>query len=113
MGVRLFGNRVHVWCLAGIDYKMPELGSDDLVMGSGLCPWSLIVVLHVLLNLGIEAALMCHDSLKLPNCARNPHVGSSISVVKVPYATVGSHRDDSDRIPMKIGCAEDEVAKKA
>ncbi|KAI5648888.1 hypothetical protein M9H77_34893 [Catharanthus roseus] len=31
---------------------MPELVSDDLVMGSGLCLWSLTVTLHVLLNSG-------------------------------------------------------------
>ncbi|KAI5676849.1 hypothetical protein M9H77_07799 [Catharanthus roseus] len=31
---------------------------------------------------GVEAALMCLDSLRLPSSARNPHVGSSISVVK-------------------------------
>ncbi|KAI5673498.1 hypothetical protein M9H77_13862 [Catharanthus roseus] len=30
MGVRLFCNRALVWCLAGIDYEMPELGSDGL-----------------------------------------------------------------------------------
>ncbi|KAI5666669.1 hypothetical protein M9H77_16522 [Catharanthus roseus] len=40
MGVRLFHNRALVWCLAGFDYEMPELSSNDLVMGSGLCPWS-------------------------------------------------------------------------
>ncbi|KAI5655077.1 hypothetical protein M9H77_32264 [Catharanthus roseus] len=26
-------NRALVWCLAGIDYEMPELGSDGLVLG--------------------------------------------------------------------------------
>ncbi|KAI5676835.1 hypothetical protein M9H77_07785 [Catharanthus roseus] len=30
MGVRLFGNRALVWCLAGIDYEMPKLGFDGL-----------------------------------------------------------------------------------
>ncbi|KAI5667526.1 hypothetical protein M9H77_17379 [Catharanthus roseus] len=80
---RLLWNRALVWCLVGIDYEMLELGSDDLDMGSKLCPWSPTVALHVLLNLGIETALMCLDSLRLPNCARNPHVGSSISVDKV------------------------------
>ncbi|KAI5653746.1 hypothetical protein M9H77_30933 [Catharanthus roseus] len=30
MGVRLFGNQALVWCLAGVDYEMPELDSDDL-----------------------------------------------------------------------------------
>ncbi|KAI5681398.1 hypothetical protein M9H77_02625 [Catharanthus roseus] len=71
-----------VWFLAGITYEMPELGSNDLVMGSELCLWSPTVALNVLLNLGVEAALMCLDWLRLPSCARNPHVGSSISVVK-------------------------------
>ncbi|KAI5653734.1 hypothetical protein M9H77_30921 [Catharanthus roseus] len=33
MGVRLFGNRALICCLAGIDYKMTELGSYDLVLG--------------------------------------------------------------------------------
>ncbi|KAI5666204.1 hypothetical protein M9H77_16057 [Catharanthus roseus] len=51
--------------------------------GSELCPWSPTVALHILLNLGVEAALMCLDSLRLPSCARNPHIGSSISFVKI------------------------------
>ncbi|KAI5667380.1 hypothetical protein M9H77_17233 [Catharanthus roseus] len=51
--------------------------------GSGLCLWSPTVALHVLLNLSVEAALMCLDSLRLPSCARNPHIGSSISFVKI------------------------------
>ncbi|KAI5672203.1 hypothetical protein M9H77_12567 [Catharanthus roseus] len=69
-------------CLAGIDYEMPELLSEDLVMESELCPWSPIVALHVLLNSSVEAALMCLDSLRLPSCVGTPHVGSSISAVK-------------------------------
>ncbi|KAI5668781.1 hypothetical protein M9H77_18634 [Catharanthus roseus] len=72
-----------IWYFVGTDYKMPELCSDDLVRGSGLCPWSPTFVLHVLLNLGVEAALMCLDSLRLSSCARNPHVGSSISFVEI------------------------------
>ncbi|KAI5653215.1 hypothetical protein M9H77_30402 [Catharanthus roseus] len=43
------------------------------VRGSGLCPWSPTVALHALLNSGLDAALMCLDSLRLSNCARNPH----------------------------------------
>ncbi|KAI5668950.1 hypothetical protein M9H77_18803 [Catharanthus roseus] len=58
LGVRLFCNRALVWCFAAIDYEMPELGSNDLVMGLGLCPWSPTVALHVILNLGVEVALM-------------------------------------------------------
>ncbi|KAI5667838.1 hypothetical protein M9H77_17691 [Catharanthus roseus] len=61
-------------CLAGTDYEMPELISDYLVMGSGFCPWSPTVTLHALLNSGVEAALMCLNSLRLPNCIRTPHV---------------------------------------
>ncbi|KAI5672802.1 hypothetical protein M9H77_13166 [Catharanthus roseus] len=79
---------VLVWCLADIDYQMPELGSDDLVMGSGLCPWSPTVALHVILNSGVEAELMCLDSLRLPNCSRTTHIGSSISVLKVTKGNV-------------------------
>ncbi|KAI5663957.1 hypothetical protein M9H77_23280 [Catharanthus roseus] len=52
---------------------MLDLGSDDLVLASGLCPWSPTVALHVSLNSGVEVALMCLDSLRLPSCARNPH----------------------------------------
>ncbi|KAI5682561.1 hypothetical protein M9H77_03789 [Catharanthus roseus] len=85
MGERLLWNRALLWCLAGIDYEMSEFGSDDLAMGFGLCLWSPIVALHVLFNLGVEAALMCLDLLRLPSCARNPHVGSSISVVKMAH----------------------------
>ncbi|KAI5682847.1 hypothetical protein M9H77_04075 [Catharanthus roseus] len=55
---------------------MPELGSDDLVLGSGLCPWSPTVALHVLFNLSVEAALMCLDALTLSSCARNLHISS-------------------------------------
>ncbi|KAI5673451.1 hypothetical protein M9H77_13815 [Catharanthus roseus] len=71
---------VLVRCLAGFDYEMPKLDSDDLVSRSGLCPWSPIVALHVSLNSGIEAALMCLDSLRLPSCVRNPHIGLSINI---------------------------------
>ncbi|KAI5669252.1 hypothetical protein M9H77_19105 [Catharanthus roseus] len=68
MGERLLWNGALVWCLAGIDYEMPELDSDDLVLGSGPCPCSPTVALHVSLNLGIEDVLMYLDSLRLPNC---------------------------------------------
>ncbi|KAI5657059.1 hypothetical protein M9H77_25852 [Catharanthus roseus] len=81
MGVWLFGNRALVWCLVGFDYEKPELDFDDLVSCFELCPWSPTVALHVYLNSGVEAALMCLDSLKLPSYARNPHVGSSISII--------------------------------
>ncbi|KAI5672615.1 hypothetical protein M9H77_12979 [Catharanthus roseus] len=47
--------------------------------GSRLCPWSPTVALHVLLNLGVEAAQMCLDSLRLPSCARNPRISSGRS----------------------------------
>ncbi|KAI5682939.1 hypothetical protein M9H77_04167 [Catharanthus roseus] len=33
-----------------------------------LYPWSPTFALHVLLNLGVKAALMCLDSLRLPSC---------------------------------------------
>ncbi|KAI5669548.1 hypothetical protein M9H77_19401 [Catharanthus roseus] len=84
MGVRLFCNRALVWYLASIDYEMPELSSDDLVMGFGLCPWSPTVTLHVILNLGVEAAVMCLDSLKLLSCARNPLV--VLRRTQIPYS---------------------------
>ncbi|KAI5649539.1 hypothetical protein M9H77_35544 [Catharanthus roseus] len=38
------------------------------------------LALHVSLNSGVEAALMCLDSLKLFSCTRNPCIGSSISI---------------------------------
>ncbi|KAI5653213.1 hypothetical protein M9H77_30400 [Catharanthus roseus] len=72
--VQLLWNRTLIRCLAGIDYKMLEVVSDDLVMGSGLCLWSLTTALHALLNSGIEAALMCLDLFRLPNCVRTPHL---------------------------------------
>ncbi|KAI5668981.1 hypothetical protein M9H77_18834 [Catharanthus roseus] len=34
---------------------------------------------YVASDLHPEAALMCLDSLRLPSCTRNPHVGSSVS----------------------------------
>ncbi|KAI5669061.1 hypothetical protein M9H77_18914 [Catharanthus roseus] len=109
MGELLLWNRTLVWCLAGIDYEMPELGSGDLILGSGPCPWSLIVALHVSLNSGIEAALMCLDSLRLPKCARNPHIGSSISFVKIikenmPYSAVVNLVAGLGVLHLKIGC---------
>ncbi|KAI5681565.1 hypothetical protein M9H77_02793 [Catharanthus roseus] len=64
------------WCLASIDYGMSELVSDDLVMGSELCPWSLTIALHVLLNSGVEAALMCLDSLRPPSYIRTLYIDS-------------------------------------
>ncbi|KAI5672161.1 hypothetical protein M9H77_12525 [Catharanthus roseus] len=63
--------------LAGTDYEMPELVSDDLVMGSRLCLWSPTFALHVLLNSGVEAILMCLNSLRLPNHVRTPHIVDS------------------------------------
>ncbi|KAI5663476.1 hypothetical protein M9H77_22799 [Catharanthus roseus] len=57
---------------------MPKLDSADLILGSRLCPWSPTVALHVSLNSGVEAALMCLDSLRLPSFARNPHIDSEI-----------------------------------
>ncbi|KAI5673544.1 hypothetical protein M9H77_13908 [Catharanthus roseus] len=65
-------------CLAGIDYEMPELGLDDLVLESGLCLWNPTVALHVLLNSGVEAARMYLDSLKLPNYTRTLMSGTSV-----------------------------------
>ncbi|KAI5681824.1 hypothetical protein M9H77_03052 [Catharanthus roseus] len=41
VGLRTNLNRALVRCLAGTDYRIPELVSDDLVMGSRLCMWSL------------------------------------------------------------------------
>ncbi|KAI5669270.1 hypothetical protein M9H77_19123 [Catharanthus roseus] len=80
---KLLWNRALVWCLVGIDYEMPELDFHDLVLGSEPYPWSPTVALDVSLNLGVEAVLICLDLLRFPSCAPNPHVGSSISVVKI------------------------------
>ncbi|KAI5662410.1 hypothetical protein M9H77_21733 [Catharanthus roseus] len=77
------GRPALVWCLAGFDYEMPELDFDDLVLGFGHYPWSPIVALHVSLNSGVDTALMCLDSLRLPSCTRNPHTGSGNSNVKI------------------------------
>ncbi|KAI5663773.1 hypothetical protein M9H77_23096 [Catharanthus roseus] len=54
-------------------WRMLELDSDDLVLGSRLCPWNPTVALHVFLNLGVKVVLTCLDSLRLPSCARNPY----------------------------------------
>ncbi|KAI5663827.1 hypothetical protein M9H77_23150 [Catharanthus roseus] len=67
MGVRLFCNRALVWCFAGIDYKMLELGFDGIVLGIRTLPME------------PHSALMCLDSLRLPSCARNPHISSGRS----------------------------------
>ncbi|KAI5668318.1 hypothetical protein M9H77_18171 [Catharanthus roseus] len=72
-----YGIRAITGFLNGIDYEMPELGSDDLIMDSELCLWSPTVALHVLLNSGVEGALMCLDSLRLPSCVRTLHIGSN------------------------------------
>ncbi|KAI5677732.1 hypothetical protein M9H77_08682 [Catharanthus roseus] len=47
---------------------MLELGSDGLVFGD-----------PNFVRGGVEAALMCLDSLRLPSCARNPHISSGRS----------------------------------
>ncbi|KAI5666387.1 hypothetical protein M9H77_16240 [Catharanthus roseus] len=72
MGVRLFGNRALVWCLAGIDYEMSELGSDDLVLGSGPCPLTPSVASHISLHSSVEAALI--------SCSLVPRV------TQIPYS---------------------------
>ncbi|KAI5672342.1 hypothetical protein M9H77_12706 [Catharanthus roseus] len=46
--------------------------------GSGHCPWSRTIALYVLLNSGVEATLMCLDSLRLPSYVRTPHVGFAL-----------------------------------
>ncbi|KAI5653255.1 hypothetical protein M9H77_30442 [Catharanthus roseus] len=45
-------NRSLVWCSAGIDYEMPELGSDGLVLRIRTLSVEPPVTLHVLLNSG-------------------------------------------------------------
>ncbi|KAI5675436.1 hypothetical protein M9H77_06386 [Catharanthus roseus] len=81
-GTQSLWNRALVRNLVDIDYKMPELVSEHLVMGSGLRSWSPTITLHVSLNLDVEAELMYPDSLKLPSCIRTPHVDSTISAVQ-------------------------------
>ncbi|KAI5658961.1 hypothetical protein M9H77_27754 [Catharanthus roseus] len=103
MGVQLFCNRALVWCLAGIDYEILELGSDDLIKGSELFPWSPTVTLHVLLNLGVEATLMCLDSLRLPIYARNPHLGSSISINSGHLVPRGTQMPNSITVDLVVG----------
>ncbi|KAI5676820.1 hypothetical protein M9H77_07770 [Catharanthus roseus] len=41
------------------------------------------MALHVSLNSGAKATLMCLDSVRVPSCARSPYVGSSINIVKI------------------------------
>ncbi|KAI5668976.1 hypothetical protein M9H77_18829 [Catharanthus roseus] len=59
--VRWLWKLVLVRCLAGIDYEMPELIYNDLIMGSRFYPWSPTFALHVLLNSDVEVALMMHS----------------------------------------------------
>ncbi|KAI5663733.1 hypothetical protein M9H77_23056 [Catharanthus roseus] len=47
------------------------------------CPLNSIVALHVSLHSGVEVALMCLDSLRLPNRTRNPYSSSSTNIVKI------------------------------
>ncbi|KAI5656692.1 hypothetical protein M9H77_25485 [Catharanthus roseus] len=65
MGVRLFviERSYGVWLL--LTTRCRNLVPMTLFWGSGL------------------SVLMCPDSLRLPSCARNPHIGSSISFVKI------------------------------
>ncbi|KAI5666770.1 hypothetical protein M9H77_16623 [Catharanthus roseus] len=86
--LRLFGNRALVWCLTGIDYEMSKFDFDDLIMGSGPCPWSPTVALCVCLHSGVEVVLMCLDLLRLSSCARNTHIGSSISFVNITKESI-------------------------
>ncbi|KAI5677688.1 hypothetical protein M9H77_08638 [Catharanthus roseus] len=78
MGVRLFVNRALIWCLDGIDYEMPKLGSDGLVLGIRT------------LSMEPHSALMCLDSLRLPSCARNPHVGFNFKEITTAHTHVDS-----------------------
>ncbi|KAI5650354.1 hypothetical protein M9H77_36359 [Catharanthus roseus] len=89
MGVRLFVimHSYGVWLV--LTAKCRNLVSMASFWGSGLCPWSPTVALHsptvalhVLLNLGIEAAVMCLDLLRLPSCARNPHITAEVLGMK-------------------------------
>ncbi|KAI5650487.1 hypothetical protein M9H77_36492 [Catharanthus roseus] len=68
--------------------EMLKFDSDDLVVGSRPCPSSPTVALCISLHSGVEAALMCLDSLRLPICTQNPHVSSSISFVKITKESV-------------------------
>ncbi|KAI5681809.1 hypothetical protein M9H77_03037 [Catharanthus roseus] len=71
-------------CTEGLETKvglradLVELLFDNLIMGSRLCAWSPTVELYVLLNSGVEAALMCLDSLRHPSCVQIHHIGSSV-----------------------------------
>ncbi|KAI5676109.1 hypothetical protein M9H77_07059 [Catharanthus roseus] len=51
-------------------------------MEFGLCPWSPTVALHAILNSGVVTALTCLNSLRLPSCARTPHISSGRSEVQ-------------------------------
>ncbi|KAI5651004.1 hypothetical protein M9H77_37009 [Catharanthus roseus] len=83
MGVRLFviERSYVVWLV--FDYEMPELISDGLVLGIRTLSVEPHCCITCSFKIGHRAALMCLDSLRLPSCARNPHVGSSIGFVKI------------------------------
>ncbi|KAI5676108.1 hypothetical protein M9H77_07058 [Catharanthus roseus] len=72
-------------------------------MGSGLCPWSLTVALHVLLNSGVEAALMCLDLLGLPSGPRTPHVETTNAHIHFDSLSVHTHDDQRYSKQLKLG----------
>ncbi|KAI5661956.1 hypothetical protein M9H77_21279 [Catharanthus roseus] len=86
MGVRLFviERSYVVWLV--FDYEMPELSSDGLVLGIRTLSVEPHCCITCSFKIGHRAALMCLDSLRLPSCARNPPVGSSIGFL-VPRGT--------------------------
>ncbi|KAI5648925.1 hypothetical protein M9H77_34930 [Catharanthus roseus] len=61
-----------VWLV--FDYEMPELSSDGLVLGIRTLSVEPHCCITCSFKIGHRAALMCLDSLRLPSCARNPHV---------------------------------------
>ncbi|KAI5667450.1 hypothetical protein M9H77_17303 [Catharanthus roseus] len=80
----------------------------SLCYGFGLCPWSPTVAFYVLLNSGVEAALMCLDSLRLPSCARTPqhhHCFKETTKAHTHVDSLSVRAHDGQRYskPLKLG----------
>ncbi|KAI5671308.1 hypothetical protein M9H77_11672 [Catharanthus roseus] len=73
----LYGGSVALWRAKWLETKVGLRA--DLVGAPGICSLVWPVIWRVRF---VEAVLMYLDSLRLPSCARTPHVGSSIIVVK-------------------------------
>ncbi|KAI5677846.1 hypothetical protein M9H77_08796 [Catharanthus roseus] len=80
---------------AGTWFRWPRFGDPDFVRGAPLLHYIFLSIW------GVEVVLMCLDSLKLPSCARNPHMPYSAAVDLV--AGLGASQVVSEHLGSILG----------